>query len=110
MALRGVSAECGDLAICWDAEDNLSPKPYDGDWNAHDKDRLENEFKKMVCVDKTITLEEAQCEISTEWIAAYKEYIGECNPFAEVKHCKYTNCYSHWRTERLIYRVNVIGC
>lgn len=67
--------------------DNLWPQPYDGDWNAHDKDRLENTLRKMMCVDKTITLEEAQHDISTDWIAAYKKYIGERMPFAGVKHC-----------------------
>ena len=63
------------------------PQPYDGEWNAHDKDRLENTLRKMVCTDKTITLEEAQHDISTDWIAAYKKYIGERKPFAGVKHC-----------------------
>jgi hypothetical protein len=37
-------------------EDNLWPQPYDGDWNAHDKDRLENKLHQMVCVDKSVTL------------------------------------------------------
>ena len=68
--------------------DNLWPQPYDGDWSAHDKDRLENKLRKMVCVDKTITLEDAQHEISTDWIAAYKKYIGELRPFKAVVHCK----------------------
>ena len=69
-------------------EDNLWPQPYDGDWNAHDKDRLENLFRKMVCVDKTISLQEAQQEISTDWISAYKKYIGALHPFNGVAHCK----------------------
>jgi hypothetical protein len=30
----------------------------------------------MVCKDKSITLKEAQKEIATDWIAAYKKYIG----------------------------------
>lgn len=67
--------------------DNLWPQPYDGDWNAHDKDRLENTLHKLVCVDKSITLREAQEVISKDWIAAYKKYVGETTPFKPVKHC-----------------------
>ena len=36
--------------------DNLWPQPYDGEWNAHDKDRLENKLHHIVCKKKTITL------------------------------------------------------
>jgi hypothetical protein len=61
--------------------DNLWPQPYDGDWSAHDKDRLENKLHQMVCKDKTITLTEAQKEIATDWVAAYKKYIGPLKPF-----------------------------
>ena len=55
---------------------NLWPQPYSGDWNAHIKDKLENLLHKKVCAGE-ITLEEAQKEISTNWIEAYKKYIGE---------------------------------
>ena len=67
--------------------DNLWPQPYDGDWNAHDKDRLENTLHKMVCTEKSISLHDAQQEISTDWITAYKKYIGARTPFKPVKHC-----------------------
>ena len=42
---------------------------------AHTKDRLENRLHKLVC-SGTITLGEAQHEISTNWIAAYRGRIG----------------------------------
>jgi hypothetical protein len=58
--------------------DNLWPQPYDGEWSAHDKDRLEGKLHHMVCKEKTITLKEAQKEIATDRIAAY---IGAVRPF-----------------------------
>lgn len=55
---------------------NLWPQAYNTHpWNAHVKDKLENHLHKLVC-DKTITLAQAQKEISTDWIAAYKKYLG----------------------------------
>lgn len=54
---------------------NLWPQPYQGEWNAHMKDRLENKLHQMVC-EGTITLEEAQKEISENWIGAYEKYIS----------------------------------
>ncbi len=55
---------------------NLWPQSYCGQWNAHDKDKLENMLHRLVC-SGDITLDEAQREISTDWIAAYRKYIGE---------------------------------
>ncbi len=55
--------------------ENLWPQSYSGDWNAHLKDKLENKLHEMVC-EGPITLEEAQREISTDWIAAYEKYIS----------------------------------
>lgn len=69
-------------------EDNLWPQPYDGEWNAHDKDKLENKLHRMVCVEKTISLDAAQQEISTDWIAAYQKYIGARKPFKPINRCK----------------------
>jgi hypothetical protein len=54
---------------------NLWPEPYDGPWNAHMKDQLENKLHRMVC-DGQITMAEAQQEIATNWIAAYQKYVG----------------------------------
>jgi hypothetical protein len=67
-------------------EKNLWPQPYDGDWNARDKDKLEGTLHKLVC-NKTMTLEEAQDAIKTDWVAAYKKYVG-----ARVPHTPYTYC------------------
>lgn len=55
---------------------NLWPEPYFGDWNAHIKDRLENKLHEMVC-SGDIDMRTAQREIATDWIVAYKKYIGE---------------------------------
>lgn len=57
--------------------ENLWPEPYDGTvWNAHVKDKLENKLHALVCA-RTVTLADAQHEIATDWIAAYKKYIGD---------------------------------
>jgi len=68
--------------------DNLWPQPYDGTWNAHDKDRLEQRLHAMICKQKSISLSDAQQEISTDWVAAYKKYIGPLKPFKPVPHCQ----------------------
>lgn len=68
-------------------EANFWPQPYGGEWNAHDKDSLENRLKRFVCIDKTISLENAQKEIAANWIAAYKKYVGERMQFNCVQHC-----------------------
>jgi hypothetical protein len=52
---------------------NLWPQPYEGKWNAHMKDNLEMKLHKLVC-SGAITLEDAQKEISTDWIKAYNKY------------------------------------
>lgn len=55
---------------------NLWPEAYsDSQWNAHAKDRLERRLQQMVC-DRSINLEVAQREIATDWIAAYRKYVG----------------------------------
>ena len=53
---------------------NLWPQPWNGDWGAHKKDVIETRLKVLVCSGK-ITLAEAQHVISTDWVAAYKQYI-----------------------------------
>jgi len=55
---------------------NLWPEPYDGPWNAADKDRLENRLHRLVCA-KRIPLDAAQAAIATDWIAAYRLYVGD---------------------------------
>lgn len=56
-----------------DAIENLWPQPYTQHPGAHEKDWLENKLHKEVCNKKgpTITLEEAQQEITSDWYAAY---------------------------------------
>ena len=55
---------------------NLWPEPWDGQWGAHAKDRVENALKRAVCAGK-IPLATAQMKIATDWIAAYREFMGE---------------------------------
>jgi hypothetical protein len=71
-------------------EDNLWPQPYDGEWSAHDKDRLENKLHSLVCAKTNpLSLREAQKAIATDWVAAYKKYVGEeRKPFKAVAHCQ----------------------
>lgn len=54
---------------------NLWPEPWDGEYGAHAKDKLEVKLNKLVCSGE-LTLEEAQHAIATNWIAAYKQYVG----------------------------------
>lgn len=59
---------------------NLWPQSYlTKPYNAYVKDRLENQLHKLVCTG-SISLKEAQKEISTDWIASYK------------KHCRGSSC------------------
>jgi hypothetical protein len=53
---------------------NLWPQPYDGPWNAHMKDKLENTLHKMIC-DGSIPVGQAQQEIATDWKSAYTRYV-----------------------------------
>lgn len=54
---------------------NLWPEPWDGSFGAHRKDVLETKLKRLTCA-RTITLVEAQQAISTNWIDAYRKYVG----------------------------------
>ena len=55
---------------------NLWPQRYSGTvWNAHVKDKLENKLHALVCAG-AVTLADAQSQISRDWIAAYRKYIG----------------------------------
>jgi hypothetical protein len=54
---------------------NLWPQSYvTQPWNAHVKDKLENELHNEVCSGK-IDLPTAQHEIATDWIASYKKHF-----------------------------------
>lgn len=50
---------------------NLWPQAYHGTWNAHHKDKLENEIHRRVLAGR-LTLAEAQRLIVQDWIALYR--------------------------------------
>lgn len=59
---------------------NLWPQPYAGGmWNARVKDALEDFLRAKVCTGE-MDLDEAQREIATDWIAAYKRYFRTSAP------------------------------
>lgn len=66
-----ISLELGGM----NDRENLWPQSYTGTMNAHMKDALENKLHQMVC-EGTITLEEAQKDISENWIESYEKYIS----------------------------------
>jgi hypothetical protein len=58
---------------------NLWPHSYSADWNAKVKDDLEDRLREMVC-SGSLDLTQAQREIATNWIAAYKKYFHTDQP------------------------------
>lgn len=54
---------------------NLWPQPYSVKWNAHVKDKLEERLHELVC-SRQLDLATAQRDVATDWIAAYKKYVG----------------------------------
>jgi hypothetical protein len=65
---------------------NLWPHSYSATkWNARVKDELEDRLRGMVC-DGSLDLTEAQQEIASNWIAAYKKYFHTDQPLE-----------THWR-------------
>jgi hypothetical protein len=54
---------------------NLWPEPYATARGARAKDRLENRLHEVVCAGR-LTLVQAQRAIATDWIAAYRSYVG----------------------------------
>jgi hypothetical protein len=56
-------------------EGNLWPQARTGQWNAAQKDKLENKLHKLVCASK-VDLEEAQKAIAVDWVGAYTKYMG----------------------------------
>ena len=58
-----------------DSEQNLWPEPANGDWNASQKDALEQKLLTMVC-DGTLTVKQAQTAIKKNWVQAYQQYVG----------------------------------
>jgi hypothetical protein len=65
---------------------NLWPHSYSATaWNAEVKDELEDRLRGMVC-DGSLDLTEAQREIASNWIAAYRKYFHTNQPLTR-----------HWR-------------
>ena len=60
-----------------DSPQNLWPEPHHviGGWGSYAKDKLENRLHELVC-SRQISLARAQQDISTNWIQAFKQYIG----------------------------------
>ena len=54
---------------------NLWPQPRFGTWSADRKDQLETKLCRLAC-EGEVPLAEAQREIATDWIEAYRKYIG----------------------------------
>lgn len=56
---------------------NLWPEPHvaQGGWGSRTKDRLENKLHRLVCSGQ-LSLAAARRMIATNWIAAYKRFIG----------------------------------
>ncbi len=63
-----------------DSPQNLWPEPHHvvGNWGSYAKDKVENKLHAMVCHHE-ISLQQAQYMIATNWMDAYKKYIGN-NP------------------------------
>lgn len=55
-------------------KENLWVQPFNGQLNAHDKDQLEVRLHRLVCSD-IIDLQQAQNEISSDWVKAFNKYI-----------------------------------
>ena len=63
---------------------NLWPEPHSNTvWNSYVKDQLEDRLHHMVC-ERKISLNEAQREIASDWIEAYKKYFHTQEPLARV--------------------------
>jgi hypothetical protein len=54
---------------------NLFPEPYAGPYGARVKDRLENALHDLVCSGR-LRLAVAQTAIATNWVRAYRTYVG----------------------------------
>lgn len=64
------------LVLCGDnTADNLWPQSYSGPCNAHDKDVLEVRLHHLV-QSNSLSLAEAQSAIRTNWIVAYRHFVG----------------------------------
>lgn len=58
---------------------NLWLQPWEGEWGAKTKDRLEVKMKALVCAGR-VSLESAQEAIRVNWKAAYRRYVEGLRP------------------------------
>jgi hypothetical protein len=63
---------------------NLWPESYDIEWNARIKDELENRLHVLTC-NGTVSLNEAQHAIATDWVTAYKRYFRTDHPLTPAE-------------------------
>jgi hypothetical protein len=64
---------------------NLWPEPHSSTaWNSYVKDQLEDHLHRMVCGGK-LSLGDAQRDIATNWIAAYKKYFHTDRPLSTAQ-------------------------
>lgn len=64
---------------------NLWPEPHSSTaWNSYVKDQLEDHLHRMVC-GGSLSLGEAQRDIATNWIAAYKKYFHTDQPLTAAQ-------------------------
>jgi hypothetical protein len=77
---------------------NLWPQPHLGpnEWGSYAKDRLEARLNELVC-DGALLLDTARAAIASDWIAAYRKYIGpdpDNRPLDYQRHRPHQ--YRHW--------------
>jgi hypothetical protein len=68
-----------DIPLCLGGSNELSnlwPEPFFGTWNAYLKDDLEIWLHDQVCAG-AMSLRDAQEQIASNWIAAYKRAFGD---------------------------------
>jgi len=59
--------------------ENLWLQPLEGRWGAKTKDRLEKTLQLLVCRGR-LMLSQAREAIRTDWIGAFKKYVGVAEP------------------------------
>ncbi|WP_174721501.1 hypothetical protein [Capsulimonas corticalis] len=80
---------------------NLWPESYKSKpYNAHVKDKLENRLHALVCSGQ-LDLAAAQHAIATDWIGAYKKYMGASPSSAAPKAHAKNHSRSHWYNLRI---------
>src|SRR4051794_4215543 len=63
---------------------NLWPESYHIEWNARVEDELENRLHGLAC-GGTVPLDQAQHEIATDWVAAYRKYFHTDHPLTPTQ-------------------------